>query len=69
MLRGFTTLKAKLRRRAATWVRRRQGEDQLPLTILTRRLYILPTRAGLAFALLLFVMLLAGINYSNSIAI
>ena len=49
-------------------MRRRQGEDQLPVTIAARRLYILPTRAGLAFSLLLFVMLLAGINYSNSIA-
>jgi uncharacterized protein (DUF58 family) len=30
--------------------------------------YILPTRAGIAFALLLFVMLLAGLNYANNIA-
>ena len=62
------TLKAGLRRRAAAWARRRQGEDRLPITVTARRVYILPTRAGLAFALLLFVMLLAGLNYSNSIA-
>lgn len=58
----------KLRARAAAWARRRQGEDRLPVAISTRRVYILPTRPGLAFAALLFVMLLAGLNYSNSIA-
>jgi uncharacterized protein (DUF58 family) len=61
--------KARLRNRAAAWARKRQGEDRLPITIATRRVYILPTRAGLAFSLLLFVMLLAGINYANSIAL
>jgi uncharacterized protein (DUF58 family) len=59
----------KLRARAAAWVRRRQGEDQLPVAISTRRVYILPTRAGAAFGSLLLVMLLAGLNYSNSIAL
>jgi uncharacterized protein (DUF58 family) len=58
----------KLRARTAAWARRRQGEDQLPVSISTRRVYILPTRAGVAFGALLFVMLLAGLNYSNSIA-
>jgi len=67
---GFVgTWKAALRRRAADWALRRQGEDRLPITIATRRVYILPTRAGLAFSLLLFVMLLAGLNYGNSIAL
>jgi uncharacterized protein (DUF58 family) len=59
----------KLRARAAVWVRRRQGEDRLPVPISTRRVYILPTRSGIAFAALLLVMLLAGLNYSNSIAL
>jgi MoxR-like ATPase len=62
-------VKARLRRRMASWARRRQGEDQLPITITTRRVYILPTRAGLAFAALAFVMLIAGLNYANSIAL
>jgi len=59
----------KFRRRAATWARRRQGDDRLPVTLHTRRIYILPTRAGFAFAALLLVMLLAGLNYANSIAL
>jgi uncharacterized protein (DUF58 family) len=62
-------LMANLRRRAAAWARRRQGEDRLPVTIATRRVYILPTRAGLAFAALVLVMLVAGLNYANSIAL
>ncbi|MEZ5499321.1 MAG: DUF58 domain-containing protein [Steroidobacteraceae bacterium] len=53
----------------AGWVRRRQGKDRLPLQITARRLYILPTRTGMAFALLLFVMLLASLNYSNNVAL
>jgi len=34
-----------------------------------RRLYILPTRAGTAFGALLLLMLLAGLNYANSLAL
>jgi uncharacterized protein (DUF58 family) len=63
------TLMAGLRRRVAAWARRRQGEDRLPVTIATRRVYILPTRAGLGFAALILVMLVAGLNYANSIAL
>jgi uncharacterized protein (DUF58 family) len=53
----------------ARWMRRRQGPDHLPVTLARRRLYIMPTRAGLAFAALLFLMLLAGLNYGNSLAL
>jgi len=53
----------------AQWMRRRQGTDRLPVTLERRRLYILPTRAGLAFTALLFLMLLAGLNYANSLAL
>ena len=62
-------LRKRLRQRLATWVRRRQGADFLPLTLARRRLYILPTRAGVAFGLLWFLMLLAGLNYGNSLAL
>jgi uncharacterized protein (DUF58 family) len=53
----------------ARWMRRRQGLDHLPVTLERRRIYILPTRGGLAFAALLFLMLLAGLNYANSLAL
>jgi uncharacterized protein (DUF58 family) len=50
-------------------MRRRQGPDRLPVTLERRRLYILPTRAGLAFGTLVLLMLLAGLNYANSLAL
>jgi uncharacterized protein (DUF58 family) len=50
-------------------MRRRQGPDALPVAVHRRRLYILPTRAGSAFALLLFFMLIAGLNYGNGLAL
>jgi uncharacterized protein (DUF58 family) len=55
--------------RTQAWMRRRQGLDQLPARLEQRRLYILPTRGGLAFTALLFLMLLAGLNYANSLAL
>lgn len=55
--------------RVAAWVRRRQGDDALPLEIVRRRLYILPTRAGVGLAVLLFFMLIAGLNYGNNLAL
>jgi uncharacterized protein (DUF58 family) len=62
-------VRARVRARAAAWARRRQGDDRLPVIVTTRRVYILPTRAGLAFALLVLVMLIAGLNYANSVAL
>lgn len=62
-------LRKRLRQGAAEWARRRQGPDRLPLTLGRRRLYILPTRAGLAFAALVLTMLIAGLNYANSLAL
>jgi uncharacterized protein (DUF58 family) len=58
-----------LRHKAAEWARRRQGPDRLPLALARRRLYILPTRAGLGFGVLVLTMLAAGLNYTNSLAL
>src|SRR4029077_12372338 len=63
------TLRVRLTERIARWARKRQGEDLLPVVLRARRLYILPTRAGYSAALLLFVMLIAGLNYTNSLAL
>jgi uncharacterized protein (DUF58 family) len=62
-------MKRQFRERLARWYRRRQGVDSLPLTLARRRLYVLPTRAGYGFALLLILMLVAGLNYANSLAL
>jgi uncharacterized protein (DUF58 family) len=57
-----------LRHRARAWALRRQGPDRLPLTLRARRLYILPTRAGVAFGGLLAVGFIAGLNYGSGLA-
>ena len=62
-------MRAFMQRRMAAWIRRRQGIDRLPVALQRRRLYILPTRAGLAFGALLLLMLIAGLNYANSLAL
>ncbi len=41
----------------------------MPLVLQRRRLYILPTRSGLGFAVLVVGMLVAGLNYGNSLAL
>lgn len=46
------------------------GEGPQPgaITLTRRRIYILPTRSGMIFGLILFTMLLAAMNYNNSMA-
>ncbi len=65
----LSALRRSLAARIARWVKTRQGDDHPPLELLARRIYILPTRAGAAFGMLLFLMLLAGLNYANSLAL
>jgi len=57
------------RSRMQRWALRRQGPDALPLRLRARRLYILPTRAGLAFAGVLGMMFIAGMNYGSGLAL
>ncbi len=58
-----------IRNRIRRWALRRQGNDLLPLTLAGRRIYILPTRAGWIFAMLIVVMFIAGMNYGNGLAL
>ncbi len=53
----------------AVWALARQGADRFPSRLRPRRLYILPTRAGLGFAALVLGMLLAALNYGNGMAL
>jgi len=66
---ALASFRKRCRQAAAEWARRRQGPDVLPLTLARRRLYILPTRAGIAFGALVLTMLIAGLNYANSLAL
>jgi uncharacterized protein (DUF58 family) len=58
-----------VRKRFAAWIKRRQGPDVPPVQLVSRRVYILPTKVGIGYAAMTLVMLIAGINYGNSIAL
>lgn len=58
-----------LRRKTRAWARKRHGVDADPLILSARRIYIVPTRLGLAFALMLFAMFLGAMNYANNLAL
>lgn len=49
------------------WLFRLGSPERLPLTFGQRRIYVLPTGAGYAFAVALVVMLIASINYNLSL--
>ncbi len=59
-------LKGVARRLGLARIGRPQSGGDGAVRLVGRRIYILPTRFGLAFALLLLVMLIGSINYSNS---
>ncbi len=54
----------RIRRRADTWLFRTHVADPGEVQLTQRRVFILPTRAGLAFAALLLILLIGSINYN-----
>lgn len=56
-----------LRERFITWALRVRPPEPTPIVLGQRRIYVLPTRAGLAYAMCLLVMLLGAINYTLSL--
>jgi uncharacterized protein (DUF58 family) len=59
----------RLRHATQRWIRRRQGADPGPVALHKGRIYILPTRLGVAFGLMLFGMLLGSLNYANNLGL
>lgn len=51
------------------WIRRRQGPDRGAVTLHGGRIYILPTRLGIVFAVMLLGMLLGSLNYANNLGL
>jgi len=47
----------------------RRGTEQLPVTFGWRRIYVLPSKPGLFFALIWFVMMMAGLNFNNNMSL
>ena len=58
---------ASLRQRLAQWVFQPQRHESSPIVLTQRRCFILPTRTGFLFALVLLVMLIGAINYDLSL--
>jgi uncharacterized protein (DUF58 family) len=56
-------------KRLTAWSARRHGRDALPVIVNRRRIYIIPTRFGIALALLLAAMLIAGLNYNSNLGL
>lgn len=60
-------VKTRLRNAVLAWADKRQGRDPDPVVLARRRIYILPTRQGFVFGVLLLAMLLGSMNYSSSL--
>jgi uncharacterized protein (DUF58 family) len=69
MRQAIRRLRAGLDGRIGAWIRRRQGADRDPVTLTRGRIYILPTRLGVAYAAMVVAMVAGGLNYSNNLAL
>lgn len=67
MAAGLAALNDRFGQALRAWAKRRQGTDAPDVELQSRRIYILPTRAGLIFALIAFVMMLGAMNYNNNL--
>jgi hypothetical protein len=60
-------LRGALTERFAAWALRTRPPEPVPIVLGQRRIYVLPTRAGLMYALVLLVLLIGAINYNLSL--
>lgn len=67
--RAIRAIRRYVDQRAQAWIRRRQGPDRDPIELGRQRIYILPTGYGLAYATMVFSMLLGGMNYNNNLGL
>jgi len=58
---------ANARQSIADWIFRAKTPEAPPVTLVQRRIFVLPTKQGYLFALVLLVLLLASINYVLSL--
>jgi uncharacterized protein (DUF58 family) len=69
MRHAIRRLRAGLDGRLGAWIRRRQGTDRDPVVLRRGRIYILPTRLGVAYAAMVVAMVVGALNYSNNLAL
>lgn len=60
-------LRHNLANRFTAWALRGRPPEPVPVVLSQRRVYVLPTRAGLLYAVSLLVMLIGAINYNLSL--
>jgi len=65
----WRALAAWLGERARAWSSARQGVDPQTVRLASRRVYILPTRSGVTFSIIVFTMLLGSMNYNNNMGL
>ena len=61
------SLSFNLRQRISDWIFRAQVPERAPVLLVQRRIFIIPSRSGYFFALVLLLLLIASINYSLSL--
>lgn len=65
----IATLSRALNQRLKRWTKRRHGTQTSPQILHNKRIYIVPSKSGAIFALMLFVMLVGSMNYNNSMGL
>ena len=63
----FAALRGTLKERFAAWALRVRPPEPVPVRLTQRRVYVLPTRGGLLYAVSLLVLLVGAINYNLSL--
>ncbi|MFN4148872.1 MAG: hypothetical protein ACK4E4_04895, partial [Rhodocyclaceae bacterium] len=63
----LAVLRRTLEERFVAWALRERPPEAVPIVLSQRRVYVLPTRGGLLFALSLIVLLIGAINYNLSL--
>src|SRR6185312_14994984 len=58
---------ANIRQSISDWIFRAKAPENPPVTLVQRRIFILPTRQGYTFAFTMLVLLLSSINYALSL--
>ena len=63
----FHSLRERLHQHFVTWALRVRGPEPAPIVLVQRRVYVLPSRAGIAYAVATIVILLGAMNYNLSL--
>jgi uncharacterized protein (DUF58 family) len=62
-----STFALNVRQRVSDWVFRARVPEPAPVVLVQRRIFILPSRTGYFFGVVLFLLLLTSVNYSLSL--